>query len=122
MQFTEQRASRRISCDAPVIVENCLTKERYDGSIYNYSRGGLYVELDVPLDSEAAVRVVVEKTEDSLRANSYPAKIVWCKEILGAVVLYDYGLGLQCDPAMQLAGSISNLRIIEGGAARDNLQ
>ena len=121
MHFTEQRASRRISCDAPVIIENGITKERYDGSMYNYSRGGLYVELDVPLDSEAAVSIVVEETEDASRAKSYPAKIVWCNEIPGAVVLYNYGLGLQCDPAIQLAGLISNFKIIEGGAAKNKL-
>ena len=122
MNFIEQRASRRINCEAPVIIENCLSKERYDGSMYNYSRGGMYVELDFPFDPEATVRIVVEKTEDSSRPNSCQAKIIWCREIPGAVVLYNYGIGLQYDPSVQLGSFINNFRVIEGGAAKNNLQ
>jgi len=120
MAFTEHRASKRISCDAPVIIENCQTGEHYDGSLYNYSRTGMYVEMDFPLESATVIRIVVGEPKDSSRPNSCQAKTVWCKEIPGAVVLYNYGIGVQLDSSIQLVESIKNFRIIEGGATNDN--
>ena len=120
MRFAERRAGGRINCDAPVIIENCQTGAYYDGSMYNYSRGGMYVEMDFPLKPGSVIRIAVEKAKDSSRPNSCQAKTVWYKEIPGAVVLYNYGIGIQYDSTVQLAECIKNFRIIEGGATKNN--
>ncbi len=121
MQFTENRTRERINCEVPVIIENCQTGEYYDGSMYNYSRGGMYVELDFPFEPGSEIRIVVEKHKDSSRPNSCQAKIVWCEEIPGTVVLYNYGIGVQYYPTIKLANCIKNFRVIDGGATKKNL-
>ncbi len=121
MPFNEPRASDRINCEAPVTIQNCQTGEYYDGSIYNYSRGGMYVEMDFPLAPESEIRVVIEKNADLNRPANCQAKVIWCKQIPGAIVLYSYGIGVQYDPTIQLANCIKNFRIIEGGATKRTL-
>ena len=118
MLATELRASRRINCDAFVIIEYCQTGDYYEGSMYNYSRGGMYVEMDYILEPGSVIRIVAEKVQDSFCPDSCQAKIVWCKEIPGAVVLYNYGIGVQYDPTFQLTECLNNFRIIEGGATK----
>jgi len=46
MPINDQRATERFNCEAPVVLEDFQTGERHDGSMYNYSRGGMYIELD----------------------------------------------------------------------------
>ncbi len=121
MPFDENRASERKNCDIPVIIENCQTGEHHDGSLYNFSRGGMYLEMDFPLKPESEIRIVVEKSEVLSHRDSCQAKVIWCKEVPGAVVLYTYGFGVRYDPRIQLAGSIQNFRIIEGGASKRTL-
>jgi len=121
MPGAEQRASERFNYEAPVVIENSQTGEYYDGSMYNYSRGGMYVELDHFLTPGSAIRIVVERAENSPFQNHCRARIVWCREIHGAVVLYDYGVGVQFDPAADPADCRKMFKIIEGGANGNNL-
>ena len=97
MSINDQRATERFNSEAPVVIENCQTGELHDGSMYNYSRGGMYVELDYPLKPGSEVRILIENTENATRSERCLAKTVWCKEIPGAVVLYDYGIGVRYD-------------------------
>ena len=121
MPFIEHRASERRQCDTPVIIENCQTGEHCDGSLYNYSRCGMYLEIDIPLKPETEIRIVVEKSGNYSHPDSCQAKVIWCKEVPGAVVLYNYGIGVKHDSKIQLAGCVRNFRIIEGGAAKKSL-
>ena len=117
MSFVEHRASERTYCDTPVIIEICQTGEYYDGSMYNYSRGGMYVEADYSFEPESVVRITIEKDKNSNRPESRLGKIIWCKEIPGAVVLYNYGIGVQYDSTILLSECKKKaFRIIEGGA------
>jgi hypothetical protein len=117
MSFIENRTSNRVYCDAPVIVENRRTKEVYDGSMYNHSEGGMYIELDYALEPGTEIRIVMDAAKDSIHPDSCNAKIVWCREIPGAVVLYNYGIGVQYDSTIRLADYKKIFRIIEGGAS-----
>jgi hypothetical protein len=40
----------------------------------------------------------------------------WCQEISGAVVLYNYGVGVQYLSSFQQSKSDGKLRVIQGGA------
>jgi hypothetical protein len=121
MRSEEQRASKRLIFEAPVIIENCQTGEYYDGSMYNYSYGGMYVELDSFLRPGTDICIVVEKEKNSSHNECRRAKIIWCREIAGAVVLYNYGAGVQYDPAAEPADCRKVFKIIEGGASENKL-
>ena len=114
----DQRASERINYESPVIIENCETGESYDGSAYNYSRGGMYVELDYPLKPGTGIRIETEKVEYASCSRSYRAKVVWCEEIPGAVVLYNYGIGVLIDLTNRFAKIKKKFQVIDGGATK----
>lgn len=116
MPINDQRTSERFNCEAPVVIEDCQTGKQYDGSMYNYSRGGMYVELDYPLKPGSQVRILIEKKTANDRTESCLAQTVWCKEIPGAVVLYDYGTGVAYDLDANSSNYISRFHVIDGGA------
>jgi hypothetical protein len=120
MSLNDQRRTERFNCEAPVVIEYCQTGERYDGSMYNYSRGGMYVELDFPLKAGSEVRILIESGESATSPESSVAKTVWCKEIPGAVVLYDYGIGVQYDLDVNYSNYIKKFHVIDGGANKTN--
>ncbi len=115
MSLNDQRASERFNCEAPVVIENCQTGEYYDGSMYNYGRGGMYVELDYPLKPGSEVRILLEYAKNKTSSEACRAKTVWCKEIPGAIVLYDYGIGVRYDLDVNFSKYINNFHVIDGG-------
>ena len=116
MPIENQRTSERFNCEAPVVIEDCQTRKQYDGSMYNYSRGGMYVELDYPLMPGSQVRILIEKQMANDHEGSCLAQTVWCKEIPGAVVLYDYGIGVRYDLDVKNSNYINRFHVIDGGA------
>ncbi len=119
MSINDQRASERFALDAPVVIQDRRTGEYYDGSIYNYSRGGMYIELDYPLSPGCWVDIVMDTKTGALpRGETCRARVVWCDEIHGAVVLYNYGIGVQYD--LECKKPNSKLQVIKGGAHCSN--
>ena len=120
MPINDQRASERFNCEAPVLIEDFQTGERHDGSMYNYSRGGMYIELDYPLKPGSKVRILIENGKNVVRSESCIAKTVWCKEIPGAVVLYDFGIGVRYDLDVNGSNYINKFHVINGGVNKNN--
>ena len=118
MSNNDQRTTERFNCEAPVVIENCRTGEKYDGSMYNYSRGGMYVELDYPLKPGSEIRVLIENAKNTTQTESCLAKTVWYKEIPGAVVLYDYGLGVRYDLDVNGSNQLNKFHVIDGGVRK----
>ena len=118
MQLQDKRAAARINCEAPVIIEDCQSGQYYNGSMYNYSHGGMYIELDNFLPPGSDIHIVLEKNILPLQKKLCPARIVWCREITGAVVMYNYGAGARWDPSptAEPAGCRNLFKVIEGGA------
>ena len=83
----DQRASERFNCEAPVTIENCETGKNYDGTLYNHSRDGLYLELDYPFSQGTEIRVLIKEDNNISSLKQFQAKVIWCEEIPGAVVL-----------------------------------
>ena len=115
MSIKDHRTTERFNCEAPVVIEDCRTGRKFDGSMYNYSRGGMYVELDHPLNPGSEVRILIESPNNSSQPESCQAKIVWCNEIPGAVVLYDYGIGVRYDLDVNDLNRLTKLQVIDGG-------
>ena len=120
MPIDDQRTSERFHLEAPVSIQNCRSGEYYDGSIYNYSRGGMYIELDYPLAAGSKIDIVMEKPGDSSSEETCRARVIWCEEIPGAVVLYNYGIGVQYDLAVKSSRLMEKFRVIDGGANGTN--
>jgi hypothetical protein len=119
MPINDQRTTERFNCEAPVVIEDFHTGEKYDGSMYNYSRGGMYVELDYPLKPGSKVRILMENEKNTDRPERCLAETIWCKEIPGAVVLYDYGIGVRYDLDVNSSNYLNKFHVIDGGANKN---
>jgi hypothetical protein len=120
MAIDDQRGSERFNCEASVSIEDCEREKFYDGSIYNYSRGGMYLELDYRLKPGAEIRIDMEKSRIPSFPESCRARVVWCEEIPGAVVLYNYGVGLQYDLTVKTCQMADKFHVIAGGLVKDD--
>ena len=118
----DQRASKRFGYEAPLVIKNCDGGTYAYGRMFNYSRGGLYLESDAALTPGTHVRIDIEASPSGPSANHYFATVQWCREISAAVVLYDYGIGLEFDRAINCATGPVKLRIIQGGAGRQETE
>lgn len=114
----DKRANKRFGYEAPVVIKNCDHRTYAYGRMYNYSRGGLYLESDAVLNPGTHVRIDIESSPNGPAADNCYATVQWCIEISAAVVLYDYGIGLEFDRATGGATGPGKLRIIQGGAGQ----
>jgi hypothetical protein len=110
----DQRVYKRFDHEAPLIIKNFDSGRYASGRMYNYSRGGIYFESDAVFKPGTCVRVDIEESQNSLVADHYFATVKWCKEIFAAVVLYDYGVGIEFDPAKNRSAGARKLRLIQG--------
>ena len=115
MAIDDQRASKRFSHEAPVIITNFDSGTYAYGRMYNYSRGGLYLESDITFQPGTGVRIDIEASQNGLAADYYYATVKWCKEISAAVVLYDFAIGIEFDPTINRTAGTGKLRVIQGG-------
>jgi len=120
MVADDQRASKRFGYEAPLVIKNFDCGTYAYGRMYNYSRRGLYLESDAKLNPGTHVRIDIEASPNGPATDHYYATVQWCKEICAAVVLYDYGIGLEFDQAIDCTTGPEKLRIIEGGADQHN--
>ena len=74
------------------------------------------MESDAALNPGTHVRIDIEASPSGPAADHYYATVQWCKEISAAVVLYDYGIGLEFNRAINGTAGRGRLRIIQGGA------
>ena len=116
MSPDDQRASQRFVYDAALRIENCDSGTYTYGRMYNYNAGGIYFESDVPFQPGTQVRIHVEKPTKDLGSGHLTAQVKWCQEISAAVVLYDYGIGVEFDRSEQDGMFI----VIQGGADQKN--
>ena len=112
--MNDRRASKRFNHETPLVIENCDSGTCSYGRMYNYSQGGIYFESDTPYQVGTRVRINIEKSKIGLDADHYFAEVKWCAEISAAVVLYDYGIGVEFDPKMNPMGN-GRLKVIKGG-------
>ena len=112
MSPDEQRASQRFVYESALKVENCDSGTYTYGRMYNYSAGGIYFESDVAFQPGTRVRIEIEKPAIDLDTDDLVAMVKWCHEISAAVVLYDYGIGVEFDRSKREG----KFRVIQGGA------
>ncbi len=118
MAKDDKRASKRLTYEAPITVENCDTGEYFYGRMYNYSLGGMYFETDYPLPAGAEIRVAIRKSKNGPGFDHFRAKVRWCEEISAAVVLYNYSVGVRYLSSFTNSKCDGKLKVIQGGASR----
>ena len=118
MAKDDRRASKRLTYEAPVTIENCDTGEYFYGRMYNYSLGGMYFETDYPLAQGAEIRVAIRKSKNGPGFDHFRASVKWCTEISEAVVLYNYSVGVQYLSSFKNSKSEGKLKVIQGGSQR----
>ena len=112
----DQRASKRFVYEAAIIIEKCDSRTYTHGRMYNYSSGGIYFESDVAFQPGTQVRIDIENPSKGLNSGHLLGKVKWCQEIAAAVVLYDYGIGIEFDRSMNRIAFNEKLKVIQGGA------
>jgi Tfp pilus assembly protein PilZ len=118
MAIEDKRESERFNREAPVIIKVENNGNQFDGRMYNYSRGGMYFESDASLRPGTEINIMVENSGNLPFKSPCRAKVKWCDEIQGAVVLYNFGIGVQYDLPITLAKHNGILKVIQGGAGQ----
>ncbi len=116
MSPDDRRASKRFVYEAAIIIEKCDSRTYTHGRMYNYSSGGMYFESDVAFEPGTQVQIDVENPGDGLHSGNLLGEVKWCEEIAAAVVLYDYGMGVEFDRLMDPSAYNEKLKVIQGGA------
>ena len=112
----DQRASKRFAHEAAIIIENSDSRTYTYGRMYNYSSGGIYFESDVAFQPGTQVQIDVENPSDGMHSGPLLGEVKWCEEIAAAVVLYDYGMGVEFDRSIDRSAYNEKLKVIQGGA------
>jgi hypothetical protein len=61
------------------------------------------------------VQIDIEKPSNGLDTDHLGAKVKWCQEISAAVVLYDYGIGVEFDRSKR----DGKFKVIQGGVDQE---
>jgi hypothetical protein len=90
-----QRASERFEVEAAVIIEDFRTGFDYNGTIYNYSADGVYLESDYAPRPGRKLQLKVDGAPDIFNAPFYLAEVRWRCSRPDDSVRYLYGFGLR---------------------------
>jgi hypothetical protein len=111
----EKRDCARFYHEAPVVIEECGTGLYYEARMYNYSLQGMYFESDLALVSGARVNLWLSDLPENSLPEINSAEVRWSEEIIGAVVLYNYGTGIKYSRSVKLSNLPGQFRVIQGG-------
>ena len=112
---SEKRDCRRFGYELPVIVEECDTGIQSNARMYNYSLHGMYFESDLALLSGTRVNIWMSNLDKPSQPEIRSAEVRWCEEIIGAVVLHNYGMGIRCPQPLTYREFPQHLQVLQGG-------
>ena len=111
----EKRIDVRFDHQAPIIIENEKSGSVFRGMIYNYSRGGLYLESDYPL----LTGTVMKMRSTFLKESSgvfFLAEVKSCDIIKDPLTLFQYGIrACFCGKSDYKKFARRGLRVLRGG-------
>jgi hypothetical protein len=112
---SEKRDCARFYHEIPVIIEECGAGVHFDARMYNYSLQGMYFESDLALLSGTRINVWLSNLPGSSSPDINFAEVRWSEEIIGAVVMYNYGAGIQYHQPITYGKFPRHLQVIQGG-------
>ena len=111
----ERRDCARFHHETPVVIEKCGTGIFHEAMMYNYSLQGMYLESDLALIPGSRVNLWLSNLPENSLPEIASAEVRWNEEIVGAVVLYNYGTGIKYNHPIKHKDFPGQLRIIQGG-------
>ena len=93
--ISELRNGERFYLERPVSVEDNRTGYRYDGTMFNYSTGGMYLESDYAPRPGRKIRINVNKLKSLPSPRNYLAEVRWRQPNKIKASAYAYGIGVK---------------------------
>lgn len=90
----ERRKSKRIKCNTTILHNTSLPDFFYKGTMYNFSKGGLYFESNEDLLPRDEISISIRKPPQQFidKADQYfDVEIMWCRELKGSTYQIGYG-------------------------------
>ncbi len=112
---SEKRDCARFCYEIPVVIEECGAGVHFEARMYNYCLQGMYFESDLFLLSGARVNIWFSNLAGSSLPDINFAEVRWCEEIIGPVVLNDYGAGIRYHHPITYREFPRRFQVIQGG-------
>ncbi len=93
--ISELRNGERLYFETPVLVEDTRTGYRYDGTMFNHSKSGMYLETDYAPRPSRKIRIKVNDLSDSSSPRNYNAEVRWRQPLTKKASTYSYGIGVK---------------------------
>ncbi len=100
--ISELRNGERFYLETPVSVEDNRTGYRYDGTMFNYSRSGMYLESDYAPRPGRKIHINVNKLSNFSSPRNYLAEVRWRQPLMTKASAYAYGIGVKYLPIADL--------------------
>ena len=95
--ISELRNVERFYSKTPVLVEDKRTGYRYEGTMFNYSKSGMYLESDYAPRPSRKIGIKIKSLPDSFSPRSYLAEVRWRQPLSKKASTYGYGIGVKYD-------------------------
>jgi hypothetical protein len=93
--ISELRNGERFHFETPVLVEDNRTGYRYDGTMFNYSKSGMYLETDYAPRPSRKIRLKVNDLPDRSSPRKYSAEVRWRQPLTKKASVFSYGIGVK---------------------------
>ncbi|MEE4261869.1 MAG: PilZ domain-containing protein [Desulfobacteraceae bacterium] len=93
--ISELRNSERFYFETPVLIEDNRTGYRYEGTVFNHSKSGMYLETDYAPRPSRKIRIKVSDLSDSSSPRKYDAEVRWRQPLSKKASSYSYGIGVK---------------------------
>lgn len=93
--ISELRNGERFFLKTPVSIEDNRTGYRYDGTMFNYSRGGMYLETDYAPRPTRKIKIKVDSLPSSPSPQSLLAEVRWRQPLPGRKSPFSFGIGVK---------------------------
>jgi len=93
----ESREYERFPCKTPILHSTNPTDFFYSGTMYNFSKRGLYFECDEDILEGHEISISIIRPQQQLIKKPHQyfgVKIIWCKNLSGSSYKVGYGAKL----------------------------
>ena len=93
----ERREHKRLPCENPILHNTSPPDFFHKGTMYNYSKRGLYFESNEDLleGHEISISIIKPRQQSTEKPHQYfDVKIVWCRKLSGSSYQVGYGAKL----------------------------
>jgi hypothetical protein len=92
---SELRRGERFYFETPVLLEDNRTGYRYEGTMFNYSKSGMYLETDYAPRPSRKIRIKINNLPDTSAPKKYLAEVRWRQPLSKKASTYSYGIGVK---------------------------